>query len=1029
MGQENALLYAFNRGVISPLGLARVDLKVQALSAEIQTNYIPRELGSMMFRPGTQYVDGIYNNQRAWHISFIKALTDTAVIELTNNLMRVRVKEQIISRVAVATAITNGNFAGNITGWTQGDEAGALSQWVAGNFMSLQGNGSGGRAIRSQVVTVAAGDRGKQHALRIVTTKGYVTLRVGTTLGDDSYINNVVLSPGNYSLAFTPTGNFTIEVTANTAYAALVQSMNIEAAGPMTVPAPWALADLSNIRDDQSEDVIFVACANYPQYKIVRIGNAQSWGICLYRADDGPFQLINTDQSILMAPSALSGDTTLISSIPYFKIKHIGALFRVTSQSQNTNDVIGGPNQATNFIEVTDVGANRQFAFQITGTWVGTVHLERSVGAPGTWISVATYTTNQNTTFNDGLDNQIIYYRFNFEGNYTSGSATVAMQYSGGGITGIARVTGFNSSTSVNIEVLKNFGSAGGTSSYASGNIAFSLNPSNGDTITLNGLLWTFVSSGASGAQTNIKGTLALTLAQLASDLTASPSANLIVASYVSTATQLDIFYNTPGVTGNTYGLAASAATPSGANLTGGSSSSSINAVSTWAEGKWSALNGYPTSNALDEGRLWWFGFDSVDGSVSDAFASFDDTITGDSGPISRSIGSGPVETICWGLALLRLVLGGEMREFSVASSYLNEALTPTDNNIKSPSSRGSAKVKGLQIDTNGVFVQRGDPDAGNISGTRLIQLSFQGNYAPVDYTSDDLTKLSPELVAAGISRIAVQRKIDTRIHCLLADGTVAICIYDPIENVKCLVLYQTAGTVEDIIIMPGAVEDKVYYAVNRTINGQTVRYFERWALESECQGGQINKNADCHTVIQNGSPSTAISAPQLAGQTVTVWADGADVGTLVDPSTGARSQIYTLDGSGNGTLATAATNVVLGLSMTAQFKSAKLAYAAANNGTALTQSKSIDRLGVILGNTHCQGLQYGPSFDKLDNLPGVEDGAVVPANQIWSEYDKESFEFNGDWNVDSRLCLQSQSPRPCTILAAVISMTTAERV
>lgn len=1029
MGQENALLYAFNRGILSKLGLARTDLKVQALSAEIQTNWMPRELGSMMLRAGWGYIDGIYNNQKAVHAPFIKALSDTAIIEFTNQMMRVRVNEAIIARPSVSTTVTNGTFSGDITGWTDGDEAGATSQWISGNFMSLQGNGSGSRAIRSQVVTVASGDRGTLHALRIVTTKGYVTLRVGTTLGDDSYINNIELSPGTYSLAFTPTGNFTIEVTANTAYTALIKSINIEASGNMTLPAPWLLADLPYVRWDQSEDVVFLACAGYAQYKIERIGNAYSWGICFYLVDDGPFQLINTDQSILMAPSALTGDTTLISSIPYFKTGHIGALFRITSQSQNTNDVIGGPNQATNFIEVSDVGGNRQFAFQISGSWSGTVHLERSAGTPGTWISVATYTSNQNTTFNDGFDNQIMYYRFNFESTYTSGAATIAMQYSGGGITGIARVTGFNSSRSVNIEVLKEFGSAGGASSYASGNIDFgSSNPTNGDTITLNGVVWTFVTSGASGAQTNIKGSLVLTLTQLATDVSASANGLLTVASYVSTSTKFDIFYNTPGTAGNAYTLAASAATPSGATLTGGSASTSINEVSTWSEGEWSPLNGYPSAVALYEGRLWWFGFDSADGSVSDAFSSFDDTVTGDSGPISRSIGSGPVQTMCWGLALLRLVLGGEMKEFSISSSYLNEALTPTDNNIKSPSSRGSARVAALQIDTNGIFAQRGDPDTNaNAYGTRLIQLSFQGNYAPVDYTADDLTKLCPELVAVGIVKIAVQRKPDTRIHCILADGTVAVLVYDPIENIKCFILCESTGAsgiVEDVIIMPGGTEDKVYYSVNRTIEGATVRYLEKWALETDCIGGVLNKNLDCFIVITNGSPSTAISAPQLAGQTVAFWADGVDVGTDVN-----GEYIITLDASGNGTSPVAYTNGVVGLPYIAQFKSAKLAYAAANGGTALTKSKSIDKLGIIAANMHAQGLKYGPSFDDLQNLPGTEDGAVVPPNKIWGEYDKESFEFDGDWSVDSRLCLQAQSPRPCNILAAVISMTTSETI
>jgi hypothetical protein len=1102
MGQANALLYAFNRGVISPLALSRTDLKVQALSAEIQTNWMLRELGSMMLRPGTQYVDGIYDNNQAVHVPFIKALTDTAVIELTNGLMRVRVGEAIITRPTVATTVTNGNFTSNLNNWVSSDESGALSQWAAGPYMSLTGTEGGSRAIRSQAVALDAGDSGVQHALRIVISKGYVTLRVGTALGDDSYINEVLLAPGIYSLAFTPTGTFYIQLTANTTYASWVSSVNVEAAGAMTIPVPWLLADLSNVRSDQSEDEVYVACAGYQQYKIMRIGNPQSWGIATYRANDGPFNLINTDLSTTMYAGALTGDTTLNSSIPYFKPDHVGCLFRLTSTSQNTNDTIGGNNQATNYIEISGVGSTRQFAFQITGTWVGTIYLEQSVGAPGTWTPVANYTSNQNTTYNDGLDNQIIYYRFNFESSYTSGSAMVAMQFSSGGITGICRVTGYVSNKQVNVEVLKAFGAVGAGNVEATGYVTFSVNPSNNDTVTLNGVAWKFVTSGASGAETNIQGSLVATLAQLASDLNASGNSSLNVASYSASPTILYITYKTAGTAGNAYTLAASAATPSGATLTGGSATGGTSSTtSLWAQGQWSLIDGYPTADCFYEGRLWFFGNDNIDGSVSDAFQSFDDTVTGDSGPILRSIGSGPVENICWALALQHLLMGGEMKEFSVTSSYLNEALTPTDNNIKSPSTRGSARVAGVQIDTNGIFVQRGDPDNGNVAGVRLIQMSYQGNYTPVDYSSEDLSILSPEIISAGIVRLAVQRKIDTRIHCLLANGNVAVCVYDPIEKLKAFVLVEmTNGFVEDIFIMPGFIEDKVYYAVRRTINNETVRYLERWALESECQGGAVNKNVDSHVIFNNGSPTATITGlKSLIGQNVVAWADGiaydgpfnvaqinsgtfettltnggsgsANAAYIDEPlsggsGTGATANLYTnasgavykyqitnygtgyqvndvlgqgfisglqitissLDVDGEITLPVAVSQGAVGLPYTAQFQSAKLAYAA-QAGTAINMVKSVDHLGLVLANTHYQGLQYGPNFNDLDNLPLVERGAVTPANTVWEAYDEDTFEFMGDWNPDSRICLQAQAPRPCTILSAVIGLETVERV
>ncbi len=108
----------------------------------------------------------------------------------------------------------------------------------------------------------------------------------------------------------------------------------------------------------------------------------------------------------------------------------------------------------------------------------------------------------------------------------------------------------------------------------ASGTIFFSANPSPAATITLNGIVWTFVASGAVGNQTNIGGTTAFTIQQLVFDLTASVNASLTVARYdisggPSTAT-LIITYKTAGTAGNAYTLAASVATPSNGTLTGG---------------------------------------------------------------------------------------------------------------------------------------------------------------------------------------------------------------------------------------------------------------------------------------------------------------------------------------------------------------------------------------------------------------------------------------------------------------------------
>lgn len=115
------------------------------------------------------------------------------------------------------------------------------------------------------------------------------------------------------------------------------------------------------------------------------------------------------------------------------------------------------------------------------------------------------------------------------------------------------------------------FGAPVTTGVKAAGTILFGGNPTAGDTITLNGTVWEFVASGASGPETNIAGNLAATLAQLVSDLNGSADTEVAKCTYaVADGTTLTVERDTAGSAGNTFTLAASAATVSAATLTGG---------------------------------------------------------------------------------------------------------------------------------------------------------------------------------------------------------------------------------------------------------------------------------------------------------------------------------------------------------------------------------------------------------------------------------------------------------------------------
>jgi len=453
---------------VSRLGLARIDLKRLALSAEVMTNWMPRVLGSMSLRPGLQYIGATRNSLSARFLPFVFSTTDTALLELTDQNMRVWINDAVIQRPTVATSIVNGTFATDLSGWTLSDEAGGTSSWVAPNYMQLASNGTAA-AQRDQQVTVLSPNI--EHALRITIARGPVTVRVGSVQGDDGYVREAILQAGTHSLALTPTGNFWIRFLSRQIPVVWVSGCNIEPAGDMVIPTPWKASDIGSVRIDQSADIIFAACANYQQRRIERRA-PRSWSVALYVVPDGPFRIQNTTPTTI-ASGGTTGNVILTASNPIFRSTHVGALFSLTSASQKVSASIVAANVFTSSIRVIGVGDTRTFLITVSNTFNATAQLQASIGSnAGPWNDVVgvSWAAPFTGTYKDGLSNQLIYYRIGVKtGQYTSGQVDVSLSISTGSISGVARITDYNSPVSVNAEVVTAFGDTAPTNTWAEG--------------------------------------------------------------------------------------------------------------------------------------------------------------------------------------------------------------------------------------------------------------------------------------------------------------------------------------------------------------------------------------------------------------------------------------------------------------------------------------------------------------------------------------------------------------------------------
>jgi hypothetical protein len=96
--------------------------------------------------------------------------------------------------------------------------------------------------------------------------------------------------------------------------------------------------------------------------------------------------------------------------------------------------------------------------------------------------------------------------------------------------------------------------------------------------------------------------------------------------------------------------------------------------------------------------------------------------------------------------------------------------------------------------------------------------------------------------------------------------------------------------------------------------------------------------------------------------------------------------------------------------------------------GTALTQRKKVDKLALILHQTHAQGIRYGTDLNQLDGLPLYEAGQAVDQDSIWSHYDAPAFGVNSSWGSDTRLYLTAAAPRPATVLAVIPTVITHDK-
>lgn len=920
MARFEVLQHALNAGVVDANKLHRIDLTQMRLAAEDQTNIVASVVGPATFRQGFGYIGATKSSAEAYLLPFVAGDDASYMIELTSLVLRVwdPDTDAPITRPSVSSTVTSGDMSAS-TGWTFNTASGQTSQIIGGE-MQLSARGKGAKAYAKQQVTTLSA--GTLHALRIQIERGPVTFRVGSTDGGQEYIEETQLETGYHSLAFVPAGSYWIQFSTSASSTKIVNSVQVEAAGVMELISPWSLARLPLVRATQSIDVMFLACEGVRRMQIERRGSfgtaaeGQSWSLVNYDSDDGHFGVGRT-ADITLSPSAVSGAVTLTASESFFQSGHVNALFRLYHDGQVIDEYLAGANQSTSTFMVTGVNEadynDRTWTLTVSGTWVGTLKVERSFDGEDfefhefrreTATSTVDITANATFINDDNEDNAIIWYRVTMTA-YTSGEARVQITYNGGGGYGICRIVQINSSTGAGAEVLTPF-----------------------------------------------KGTYA---------------------------------------------------------------------TKDWEESEWSDLRGQPAGVEFHEGRLVWVGPDRIAASVSDAFDSFDDTFIGDAGPVIRSIALGARNEARWAISMRALIVGCDGRLAEARASVLGDIVTPENFGVHNvPSRGGAAKIAPVAVDGNrALYIHQ--------SRKKVFELSFDGGSG--QYLATEFSKLTTDLFANGIRSMALQTLPDQRIWITTDSGDAVLAVFEPEHKVAAFIpiAMATGDVLESVCVLPnGDDDDRLYASIKRTVNGSTVRYIERLALDSEARPDTITKCMDSFVVF--GADEQVIAAPHLIGRSVVAWMDGA-------PVLEADGTLWTrvVDGSGNATLPTrSVTGGCMGLSYRGRYKSARLEYGV-EGSTTMRRRKQIAEAGLLLSDYARSGIKVGSDFTPLasggtlQSLPEISSGTGQLAAEVVAGLppDEDFVPIGSEVALDTRLCIEVNSPYPATVRAIVLGVET----
>ena len=333
--------------------------------------------------------------------------------------------------------------------------------------------------------------------------------------------------------------------------------------------------------------------------------------------------------------------------------------------------------------------------------------------------------------------------------------------------------------------------------------------------------------------------------------------------------------------------------------------------------------------------------------------------------------------------------------------------LTPGNPAFNKQTSNGGESLHPLYVGGSVIYLQRGS------SAVRAFAYSYNED----KYVGQDITILSRHILQdVTIKAWAYQQEPYSIIWAVMSDGTLATCTAMFDQQVIGWARHKTNGRVLDVVTIPGATDDQMWFLVERKVGGVWHTFIEKLApfFDSDNLGDAVFLDS---SMSYSGTPIDHVTGlTHLAGETVSVFADG---GTVENVFVGA-------DGSFD--LHKASGSITVGLPYTSLMVPSRPELDLQTGSTMMHNRKVSElRLRVYRSMSFEIGIDEGRTFPVVDR--NVVSGKFK-TSPFWMEGVSDlSFVLAGAWSADSVPRFEVSTPTPLTILAILTTMDVSPNV